>query len=84
MQTLYDIKVTDKQSFIDFLKLLSDDFAKHPENWEHRNLGDFLQNMADYTEDIQGYYNNTDQPIDSEVASWKVFYDILMGARIYE
>jgi hypothetical protein len=40
--------------------------------------------MARYSEDIQGYYDNTNQNIDANTPSWKLFADILLGAKIYE
>ncbi|HEY8560840.1 MAG TPA: hypothetical protein VIL74_10735 [Pyrinomonadaceae bacterium] len=54
------------------------------EEWGNITLEDFLEAMESYTEDIQGYYNNTNQNVDADQASWKVFADILMGSRIYD
>lgn len=84
METLYNIEVTDRQSFIRFLELLHQDYLKNPTEWENSTLGNFLQAMASYTEDIQSYYNNTKQNINADTPSWKVFVDILKGAKIYE
>jgi hypothetical protein len=84
MHTLYDIEVTDRQSFIKFLELLRQDFLTNPTQWENSTLDNLLQAMASYTEDIQGYYNNTNQNINADTPSWKVFADILKGAKIYE
>ncbi|WP_431217459.1 DUF7660 family protein [Puia sp. P3] len=44
----------------------------------------FLEAMVRYTEDIQEYYDNTNQEVDADIPSWKVFADIFLGARIYE
>jgi hypothetical protein len=40
--------------------------------------------MIRYSEDILGYYDNTNQKVDADTPSWKVFADILLGAKIYE
>ncbi|WP_426791850.1 DUF7660 family protein [Sphingobacterium sp. WOUb80] len=81
---LYEMKVTDRQSFIKFLDLLRLDLLQHPETWENKTLPDFLEALATYTEDIQGYYDNTNANVDAEKASWSTFADIFKGAKIYE
>jgi hypothetical protein len=40
--------------------------------------------MMAYSQDIQGYYKNSNQNVDADIPSWKVFADILLGAKIYE
>ena len=82
--TLNNFKVTDRQTFIKFLDLLRKDFLDNPENWENLSLSDFLEAMSSYTEDIQGYYDNTNQNINSDNANWSTFADIFKGAKIYE
>lgn len=76
--------VNDRSTFIKFLKLLRRDLADNFDSWENQNLNDFLEAMADYTEDIQGYYENTGQVVNADEPSWRVFADIFKGARIYE
>ncbi len=82
MDKPFNIKITDRNSFIKFLKILQSDFSNC--KWENNNLADYLGAMTSYTEDIQGYYDNTGQPINADNASWKVFADILIGATMYE
>jgi hypothetical protein len=84
MATPNDIEVTDRQSFINFLELLYLDYLENPTEWENSTLGNFLQAMAAYTEDIRGYYSNTNQNVNADEPSWRVFADILRGAKIYE
>jgi hypothetical protein len=81
---LAEFEVSDKASFVQFLTMLHEDFIHNPENWENRNLGDFLEAMSRYVDDMQGYYNNTNQSIDTTQPSWKVFADVLKGATLYE
>jgi hypothetical protein len=80
----YDFMVTDRESFIKFLGLLIKDFQTNKTTWENDTLERFLETTESYAEDIQGYYDNTNQNINADVPSWKVFADILMGAKIYE
>jgi hypothetical protein len=84
METLSNFKVTDKKSFIAFIELLRQDLKENPGNWENDNLDNFLEAIGSYTEDIQGYYDNTNQNVDSNEATWKIFANIFQGAKIYE
>ncbi|WP_293887883.1 MULTISPECIES: DUF7660 family protein [unclassified Sphingobacterium] len=81
---LYKLKVKDRQSFIKFLDLLHKDLLQNPETWENKTLPDFLEALASYAEDIQGYYDNTDAKVDAEKAAWSTFADIFKGAKVYE
>lgn len=81
---LYELKVTDRQSFIKFLGLLHKDLLQNPETWENKTLPDFLEALASYAEDIEGYYDNTDANVDAEKAAWSTFADIFKGAKVYE
>lgn len=82
--TLKDFEVTNTQTFIKFLDLLYKDFSDNPESWENKSLPDFLEALSAYTEDIQGYYDNTKQNINADKPDWSTFADIFKGARIYE
>jgi hypothetical protein len=79
-----DFKVTDRNSFIEFLGLLKQDLADNPQSWENKNLSDFLEALSFYTTDIQGYYDNTNQNINADAPGWTTFADIFKGARVYE
>ena len=78
------MKVRDRTSFIKFLDLLRQDLLQHPETWENKTLPDFLEALATYTEDIQGYYDNTGANVDAGKAAWSTFADIFKGAKVYE
>ena len=83
-ETLDNIKVTDRQTFIKFLDLLHKDFIDNPESWENKNLPDFLEALSAYANDIQGYYDNTKQNKSADKPDWATFADIFSGAKIYE
>lgn len=82
--TLEKFKVTDRQSFINFLDILRKDFLDNPENWENKTLPDFLEALSAYTEDIQEYYDNMKLDIKADKPDWSTFADIFKGATIYE
>ena len=73
-----------KQEFIHFIENLKTDFIENKEQWENKTIEDYLEAMSRYVEDIDGYYENTNQDIDLEKIDWKVFADILKGSSIYE
>ena len=77
-------KVTDRQSFIEFINLLRQDFIDNSESWGNKNLNDFLQALSSYAEDIQGYYDNNKIDTNADKPNWQTFADILKGATIYE
>lgn len=81
---LFDFKVSDRATFIQFLNVMLRDLKTHPEKWENNNLESFLEALSAYAEDIQGYYDNIQQSINAEEASWQVFADMLKGAVMYE
>ena len=83
-EPLYDLKITDRKSFSQFLEVLREDLINNPDGWENKTLPDFLEALATYTEDIQGYYDNTDANIKADVPSWSTFADIFKGAKVYE
>jgi len=82
--TVNDVKVVDRQSFVEFLELLRKDLLDHPENWENKTLPDFLEALSRYAEDIQGYYDNIKLDVNADKPDWSTFADIFKGARVYE
>ncbi len=73
-----------RKDFIEAVESLRTDYNKNPEIWENKTVNDFLEAIARYTDDIQGYYDNTGQDVDANKPDWKIFIDILKGASIYE
>ena len=76
--------ITDRQTFIRFLEVFQQDLIDNRQSWENKTLEDFLEALTRYTQDIQGFYNNTKQDINADKASWQVFADLLQGAKVYE
>lgn len=84
MPDLYNLEVSSRKSFIEFLELFHQDFLNKEDEWENPTLARFLEAMIAYTRDIQFAYINNGQTTNADIASWKVFADILKGAKIYE
>lgn len=73
-----------KKEFIQFIDNLRTDFIEKKQKWENKTTEDYLEAVSRYTEDIDGYYKNTNQEIDLEKVDWKIFADVLNGGFIYE
>lgn len=52
--------------------------------WENETAYTFLQALAAWLEDSDGYYSNLKIPMDTSTASWQLFADALQAAAIYE
>ncbi|HEY6900043.1 MAG TPA: hypothetical protein VI233_05345 [Puia sp.] len=72
-----------KDEFIDLVRLLAKDLMDNEKEWENNNLHSYLESIADWTEDMEGYYQNTGQSLPSDIP-WKIFADILIAAKMYE
>jgi len=60
------------------------DFQLNKDEWENIKLIDFLEALAAYSKDIEGYYKNQNLPFDKNKPNWKVFAQLLLGAKVYE
>jgi hypothetical protein len=76
--------INSREAFINFVESLQADFLQNKKNWENPTLEKFLDAVAQYAKDIQGYYDYATPGISADTPSWKVFADILIGASIYE
>jgi hypothetical protein len=72
-----------RDDFVEMVGLLIKDLENNPESWENLTLKDYLEAMANWTEDMGGYYINMNLPIPVNV-DWKVFANILVAAKMYE
>jgi hypothetical protein len=47
-------------------------------------LESFLDALAAFAGDMHGYYANVRSGVNCDTASWRVFADTLLAARVYE
>ena len=76
-------EINSKDDFVNFVGLLVDDLKNNPDEWENKSLPAYLDAIARWTDDMEGYYlnNNIEMPRD---INWIVFANILMAAKMYE
>jgi hypothetical protein len=82
-----DIKpnqLNSRDDLAQFIKDMHSDFRTNGREWENQDLESFLEALAAYAKDIDGYYKNENIPEDPDKPSWRLFSDMLYGARMYE
>ncbi|MEQ9770672.1 hypothetical protein ABRQ03_07355 [Pectobacterium jejuense] len=75
--------ISSKDDLVKLISALARDFKENPDEWENNDLSSYLEAIASWIEDMDGYYDNTDQPLPKDT-NWKIFADILIAAKIYE
>lgn len=77
------LPVSSKDGLVKLILAIAKDLKDNPDGWENKDLGSYLEAIASWIEDMDGYYENTNQPLPKDT-NWKVFADILMAAKVYE
>ncbi len=76
-------EISSKEDFIRFVELLVSNLNSNPSEWTNKTLSEYLEGIASWTEDMEGYYQNNNIPIPENI-NWKVFANILIAAKMYE
>jgi hypothetical protein len=63
-------------------RLLTDWADGPPANWENRTVPDYLQALASWLDDCDGYYSNRGRSMPWN--GWTVLEDALQAAKVYE
>jgi hypothetical protein len=66
-----------------FIAQLKADFDANGGDWQNTDLSSFLEAMAAWIEDMNGYYQNAGEKV-SELPPWRILADVLIAARMYE
>ncbi len=75
--------VSSRGDLITFVDRLRVDLVQRPERWENHSLADFLEAMAAWMGDMDGYFENRGERVPDE-PTWQLLAMILAAARIYE
>ena len=76
-------KIRSREDLSHFINALKDDLQANTNEWSNSDLASFLEAMAAWVVDMDGYYKNIGKPF-SEEAQWNSFGDILYAAKSYE
>jgi hypothetical protein len=75
-------RVQTRQELLDLIcKLLDENDAV---DWENETAYRFLQGLAAWLNDADGFYESIAEATDPNHASWQLFADALQAARAYE
>ncbi len=75
--------IESREDLVSFIHALIGDLRQNPDGWENPTLEAYLQALAAWVNDMDGYYLNRSEPV-PEQPTWQTMGDILMGARVYE
>lgn len=76
-------EIINKEDFVSFVESLITDLNNNPSKWTNKTLLEYLEGIASWTEDMEGYYEYKNIPVPKDV-DWKVFANILIAAKMYE
>ena len=75
--------VETRDDFVVFMQNLLRDWRQHPERWENASLEAYLEAIAAWVQDMDGYHCTRGEPMPAHL-TWKNLCEILLAARIYE
>lgn len=76
-------EVSDFKMLAKFITALRLDMAAHPDSYESITLDDYLEALAAFSDDYDGYCTN--KGLDASAPpSWKTFANLIYAAGIYE
>jgi hypothetical protein len=76
-------RISSRADFVAFVHQLQQDWKENPSAWENRDLSSFLEGMAAWVDDMDGYFQNQGQEPPAQ-PTWKLLGTILLAARVYE
>lgn len=75
--------IASREDFVSFVRNLLNNFREDPGSWENRDLVSFLNAIAAWVEDMEGYYENRGELMPQQ-PDWKVLGQIFLAAKFYE
>lgn len=76
-------RVGSREELVRFLGLLLEDHRQRPESWTNGDLDSYLDGLAGWAEDADGYFENRGEPI-SGISPWRLVAMMLVAAKYYE
>lgn len=83
MDDVYDYldRVTDKESFLKFMKALIDDYRNNPDEWEHDTIDYYLDAIMAWIIDFSSCERNN---IDWDKIDYSTIAELFFAGKIYE
>jgi hypothetical protein len=77
------LSANSRADFEAFLKALAEDFRRNSSQWDNNDLGSFLEGLQHFAVAVDGYYANMRYNVNASTPSWRLFADLLCGARVH-
>ena len=74
--------IETREDFVRFAQLLAQNHRKCRREWENDNLDRYLDAVAGFVSDFDGYVRNTSS--NPEGNSWRLLASVLLAAKVYE
>ena len=78
---VYMNEVSDKETFLRFVKILVDDYRENSQEWEHNSIDEYLDAMAAWVNDFSKCENND---MDWKKIDYSIIARILYMGKMYE
>jgi hypothetical protein len=75
--------IRTRSEFVVFVHELLHHLQATPGEWENLSLENYLEALASWVEDCDGYYANRGEPVVQD-PSWKFLGEALLAASVYE
>jgi hypothetical protein len=72
-----------KEEFIIFVNELSQNYYDDPSSWGNINLGEYLEALASWAQNLDIFYQNFGLKIPEKI-DWELMSDMLAAAKVYE
>ena len=72
-----------KDDFINFLKYLKEDYNKNRHEWVNKNIDIYLESIASWADDMEGYYQNMNIETPQNI-NWNFIATLYYVGKIYE
>ena len=72
-----------KEDFINFLKYLKEDYNKNGHEWVNKNIDIYLESIASWADDMEGYYQNMNIETPQNI-NWNFIATLYYVGKIYE
>ena len=80
----YADKIKTKKEFDYFLECFVAECANSHPNWQNTTLIDFLVGLENFSHQMGNVFHHDDEVVDTEVATWRLFAQMLGAATVYE
>ncbi len=75
--------VRSRDDLVQFARALVADLRKNRDEWTNADLSAYLEALAAWVEDMDGYFQNRAEPV-PEQPTWKTLAQLLYAAKVYE